>query len=93
MKIIEIIIIAFIFLEISNVIMLYFAPGSRIANAVGVFESWEKSKQYPEIHDFHRDVNSEYIRVWVSSQSYRKSTVPLQEDGTYDFINLDNEYS
>ena len=61
MTIIEIIIIVFIFLELSNVVMLYFAPGSKKANAVGVFASWEKSKQYPEIHEFIK-----YLVNWIA---------------------------
>ena len=31
------------------------------ANAVGVFSAWEKSKQYPEIHDFIK-----YLVYWVA---------------------------
>lgn len=61
MTITEIIIIVFVFLEISNVVMLYFAPGSKNANAVGVFASWEQSKQYPEIHEFVK-----YLVYWVA---------------------------
>ena len=61
MAIIEIVIIGFVFLELSNILMLYFAPGSRNANAVGVFTAWEKSKQYPEIHDFVK-----YLVYWVA---------------------------
>ena len=61
MTIAEIIILAFIFLELSNVVMLYFAPGSKKANAVGVFDSWEKSKKYPEIHEFVK-----YLVCWVA---------------------------
>ena len=61
MTITEIIILAFIFLELSNVVMLYFAPGSKKANAIGVFDSWEKSKQYPEIHEFVK-----YLVYWVA---------------------------
>jgi len=51
----------FIMLELSSVLALYFAPGSRYANAVGVFTAWEKSKQYPEIHDF-----VQYLVNWVA---------------------------
>ena len=40
---------------------LYFAPGSKYANAVGVFSAWEKSKQYPEIHDLVK-----YLVYWVA---------------------------
>ena len=38
-----------------------FAPGSKMANAVGVFKAWEKSKEYPEIHDFVK-----YLVNWVA---------------------------
>lgn len=48
-------------LELSNVLTLYFAPGSKKANAVGVFSAWEKSKQDPEIHDFVK-----YLVYWVA---------------------------
>ena len=36
---VKIVILGFILLEISNVIVLYFKPGSKIANAVGVFSA------------------------------------------------------
>lgn len=57
----KIVILAFIILEFSNVLALYFAPGSKYANAVGVFSAWEKSKEDPEIHDFVR-----YLVFWVA---------------------------
>ncbi|KPL74840.1 hypothetical protein ADN00_13460 [Ornatilinea apprima] len=57
----KIVIISFIILETSNVLALYFAPGSKRANAVGVFSAWEESKQYPEIHDF-----IQYLVNWVA---------------------------
>ena len=59
--IVKIVIFAFIILETFNVLVLYFAPGSKRANAVGVFSAWEKSKQYPEIHDFIK-----YLVNWVA---------------------------
>ncbi len=59
--VIKAVIFIFILLESSNVLALYFAPGSKYANAVGVFTAWEKSKQYPEIHDFIR-----YLVCWVA---------------------------
>jgi hypothetical protein len=59
--IVKIVIFAFIILETFNVLALYFAPGSKRANAVGVFSAWEKSKQYPEIHDFIK-----YLVNWVA---------------------------
>jgi hypothetical protein len=57
----KIVILAFIILELSNVLAMYFAPGSKNANAVGVFSAWEKSKQDPEIHDFVK-----YLVYWVA---------------------------
>lgn len=57
----KIVILAFIVLEFSNILALYFAPGSKYANAVGVFFAWEKSKQDPEIQDFVR-----YLVYWVA---------------------------
>lgn len=57
----KIVILIFIALETSNVLMLYFAPGSKNANAVGVFSAWEKSKEYPEIHNFIK-----YLVNWVA---------------------------
>lgn len=59
--IVKMILLAFILLETSNVLALYFAPGSKRANAVGVFSAWEKSRQYPEVHDFIR-----YLVYWVA---------------------------
>ena len=61
MTVIKIVLLAFILLEVSNVLALYFAPGSKKANAVGVFTAWEESKQYPEIHDFIK-----YLVNWVA---------------------------
>ena len=57
----KIVIVLFILLELSNVFALYFAPGSKYANAVGVFTAWEKSKQDPDIHNFVR-----YLVYWVA---------------------------
>ena len=61
MTVIQIVVSGFILLELSNVLALYFAPGSKYANAVGVFSAWEKSKQYPEIHDLVK-----YLAYWVA---------------------------
>lgn len=61
MTLIEVVIAAFLLLELSNIVTLYFAPGSRKANSVGVFTAWEKSKQYPEIHDFVK-----YLVYWIA---------------------------
>jgi hypothetical protein len=40
---------------------LYFYPGSKYANGVGVFNAWEKSKRDPEIHNFVK-----YLVNWVA---------------------------
>lgn len=54
-------IVIFGLLELMNVGVLYFAPGSRKANGVGVFTAWEKSKADPEVHQFVR-----YLVYWVA---------------------------
>ena len=51
----------FVLMELSNVLAMYFKPGSTKANSVGVFNAWEKSKQHPEIHDF-----VQYLVNWVA---------------------------
>ena len=62
---VKIVLLAFVFLEFSNVLAMYFAPGSRYANAVGVFTAWEKSKQHPEIHrSEERRVGKECSSRW-----------------------------
>jgi hypothetical protein len=61
MNAVAIVIIGFILLEATNVAALYFFPGSKYANSVGVFKAWEKSKGDPEIHDFVR-----YLIYWVA---------------------------
>lgn len=59
--IVTIVIIVFILFESSNVLALYFAPGSKYANAVGVFNAWEKPKQDPDIQAFVK-----YLVNWVA---------------------------
>ncbi|NBD35685.1 MAG: hypothetical protein GVY30_06765 [Chloroflexi bacterium] len=61
MHILKVVTIGFLILEISNVIVLYFFPGSKNANGVGVFKAWEKSKLDTEIHHFVR-----YLVNWVA---------------------------
>ena len=51
----------FVFLESANVIALYFFPDSKMANSVGIFKAWEKSKGDPEIHDLVK-----YLVNWVA---------------------------
>lgn len=54
-------IIGFLILECLNVLLLYFDPGSKRGNGVGVFTAWEKSKQDPDVHDFVK-----YLVNWVA---------------------------
>jgi hypothetical protein len=61
MNVIKIVIIGFLILESTNVIALYFFPGSKYANGVGVFRAWEKSKSDPDIHNFVK-----YLVNWVA---------------------------
>jgi len=51
----------FLLLEISNVIALYFFPDSKMANSVGVFNAWEKSKGDAEVHSLVK-----YLVNWVA---------------------------
>ena len=50
MNVLSIVIIIFIILETANITILYFSPGSKIGNGIGVFAAYEKSKADPEIH-------------------------------------------
>lgn len=61
MNIITIVIIGFLILEATNVVALYFFPGSKYANSVGIFKAWEKSKRDPDIHNFVK-----YLVNWVA---------------------------
>ena len=58
---VKIVIVAFMLLEFMNVLALYFAPGSKYANAVGVFTAWERSKRDPAVHAF-----VQYLVNWVA---------------------------
>lgn len=53
--------IIFIVLETANVAALYFFPGTKFANGVGVFRAWEVSKNDPAMHDFIL-----YLVHWVA---------------------------
>lgn len=61
MNVLTIVIIGFLILEATNVATLYFLPGSKYANGVGVFKAWGASKQYPDIHNFVK-----YLVNWVA---------------------------
>jgi uncharacterized membrane protein len=61
MNLIVIVIIGFLLLETTNIVALYFFPDSKMANSVGVFKAWEKSKSDPEMHNFVK-----YLVNWVA---------------------------
>ena len=43
-----------------------------------------------EIQQYHKDVGSKFIRVWIDDPDYRmNSTIPY-ENGVYDFSKLDS---
>lgn len=59
--ILDIAIIAFVILETSNVIILYFAPDSRLGNGVAVFNPWFKARESEPMGLFAR-----YLVNWVA---------------------------
>lgn len=61
MNIISIVIIIFIILEFMNVSMLYFKPGSKMGNGIGVFKAFEASKENESIHALIK-----YLVYWVA---------------------------
>ena len=61
MTLMRIAIVGFLILETANIVALYFFPGERVANSVGVFKAWEKSKSDPDIHNFVK-----YLVNWVA---------------------------
>ena len=61
MDILSLAIIVFLVLETSNVIMLYFTPGTRMGNGMGVFDAYEKSKKDPEVYALLK-----YLINWVA---------------------------
>ena len=50
MNAITIVIIGFLIMETANVATLYFFPGSKYANGVGVFKAWERPGFFQEVH-------------------------------------------
>ncbi|MHA1355308.1 MAG: hypothetical protein ACTSR1_09075 [Candidatus Heimdallarchaeota archaeon] len=59
--VIQITIIAFMVLEFSNILALYFKPDFTYANAVGMFNAFEKTKEYQGTYDFVK-----YLINWVA---------------------------
>jgi hypothetical protein len=54
-------ILIFAIIETLNILTLYFAPGTRRGNGLGVFDAFEESKQYPSIHNLIK-----YLIYWVA---------------------------
>ena len=50
MIVLSFVLIAFLAVELLNVLLLYLSPGTRRGNGLGVFNAYEKSKQDPEVH-------------------------------------------
>lgn len=61
MNILQIAMACFVFLELMNITMLYFKPGSKIGNGIGVFNAYEKSKNDEEVHSLVK-----YLIYWVA---------------------------
>lgn len=61
MNILTIVTIGFLFMEAVNVVTLYFDPGSKYANGVGIFKAWKSTTRDPEIHAFVT-----YLVNWVA---------------------------
>jgi hypothetical protein len=61
MNYLTIALIAFLVLESLNVLMLYFTPGTKRGNGLGVFNAYEKSKENQEVHTLIK-----YLINWVA---------------------------
>jgi hypothetical protein len=61
MNAVSIVILGFVLIETANVVALYFFPGSKLGNSVGIFEAWEKCQRDPEIRPF-----VSYLVNWVA---------------------------
>lgn len=61
MDILSIAIVLFLILETLNVLMLYFTPGTRRGNGLGVFNAYERSKADVEVHALVK-----YLINWVA---------------------------
>ena len=61
MDILSFAIIAFAVIETLNICMLYFRPGSRLGNGIGVFNAYRRSEADPETHAL-----VSYLVDWVA---------------------------
>ncbi|MBF9014011.1 MULTISPECIES: hypothetical protein [unclassified Oceanispirochaeta] len=61
MNILSVVIMIFVVLETANIVMLYFTPGTRRGNGMGVFNAYEKSKNDSVIYPL-----VSYLINWVA---------------------------
>lgn len=61
MNYLSIAIVVFVVLETLNICMLYFAPGTRKGNGMGVFDAYGKSEAHPELRSL-----ISYLVNWVA---------------------------
>ena len=61
MDILSAAIIVFVVIETLNIGILYFRPGSRLGNGMGVFNAYRKSEADPDVHELVR-----YLVNWVA---------------------------
>lgn len=61
MDVLSLAIIAFVVIETFNIGMLYFRPGSRLGNGIGVFNAYRKADADPETGELVR-----YLVNWVA---------------------------
>ena len=61
MNIVQIGILVFLVIESLNILMLYFSPGMKIGNALGVFKAWHKAQDDEGMRSF-----AHYMAAWVA---------------------------
>jgi hypothetical protein len=61
MDILSFAIVVFVVVETLNICVLYFSPGSRMGNGVGVFKAYEESKSHPQNYAL-----TNYLVNWVA---------------------------
>jgi hypothetical protein len=61
MNILEIGILIFLIFESLNILMLYFSPGMKMGNALGVFRAWDKAQADADMKSF-----AHYMAAWVA---------------------------
>ena len=61
MTLLYIVFVAFLILEIANVVVLYFTPDSSYVHGMGMFPVWEQAKEDSAVHNLMR-----YLTLWVA---------------------------